>query len=93
MDDKNMIHKNQDVSIANRQSVTLSGVKDVGTFTEEQVHVSTVKGGLILKGNELKIRKLDLDDGKVIIDGMINSLTYTDKGEKKDKNILGKIFR
>ena len=93
MDDRGIPSQGQNVIMENRETISFTGVKDIGGFTEEQVQLSTVKGGVIVKGSDLKVQKLDVDDGKVIITGMVNSLTYTDKGEKKDKNIIGKIFR
>ena len=93
MDEKNIASQGQNVTMENREKVSFTGVKDIGAFTEEQVQLSTTKGGVIVKGADLKVQKLDVDDGRVIITGMVNSLTYTDKGEKKDKNIIGKIFR
>lgn len=83
----------QNVVIENRQMISFTGVKDVGDFSEELVNVYTLKGGCIVKGKGLKMQKLDLEEGKVIVEGNIISLTYTDKKEKDDVGLLGKIFR
>ena len=83
----------QTIFLENRQKITITDVNDIGAFNEEIVHLSTTKGGTIIKGANLKIQKLDLQEGKVIISGTVNSVTYTDKEEKKDKNILGKLFK
>lgn len=93
MDEKNLHPHGQNIAVENREKVVFSGVKDIGAFTEEQVQLSTIKGTVVVKGTDLKVQKLDVDDGNVIITGMINSLAYTDKGEKKEKNLLGKIFK
>ena len=93
MDEKNLHLHGQNIAVEKRKKVVFSGVKDIGAFTEEQVQLSTIKGTVIVKGTDLKVQKLDVDDGNVIITGMIHSLAYTDKGEKKEKNLLGKIFK
>ena len=48
-------------------------------------------GQLIVKGEELKINKLDIDDGELIIDGKINSMEYTKKKEKG--NFFESLFK
>ena len=47
----------------------------------------------IQNGEDLKINKLSIDTQDVIIEGNINTLTYSDKEEKKSGNIFGKIFK
>ena len=72
--------------------LSLSGVEQVDSFNDNTIVLSTVKGRLSVKGEELNVSKLNLDDGKVEIDGLINSLTYLSK-EGEPKNFIGKIFK
>ena len=53
----------------------------------------TIKGGMIIKGEELNVGKLNLDDGNVKIDGIINGINYIDKELAQKGNIIGKIFK
>lgn len=48
-----------------------------------------------MKGENLKINKLSIDTSEVVVDGDINSLTYSEKDLSKEKNggIMSKIFR
>jgi len=49
---------------------------------------------LTVKGENLRINKLNLDNSELIIEGEILSLTYSDREyEKKGGNFLGKIFK
>ena len=51
-------------------------------------------GKLTIKGEGLKVDKLDVKNGDVIIKGVISSLVYSNKGMKKNKeNILKMIFK
>lgn len=84
---------NQSVFLENRQKVSITDVKDVDHFNEETVRLATSKGGIVVKGSNLHIQKLDLEDGKVIINGTINGINYTEKEEKKEKSLLGKILK
>lgn len=90
MSEHNMIKQN--IIIEDRRLLSLSGVEQVDSFNDNTIVLSTVKGRLSIKGEELNVSKLNLDDGKVEIDGLINSLTYLSK-EGEPKNLIGKIFK
>ena len=87
----NSLHK-QNIIIEDRRLISLSGVDQVDSFNDNTIVLSTVKGRLSIKGEELNVSKLNLDEGKVEIDGLINSLTYLSK-EGEPKNLIGKIFK
>lgn len=49
---------------------------------------------LTIKGENLKIIKLSIDTGDVILEGEINNLNYTkDTFDKKQSNLISKIFK
>lgn len=84
----------QNITIENRIKTKISGVQGVINFNDDTVSLMTNLGGLIVKGKELHINKLNTDDGELIIQGTILSLTYTNKeGLGKGKSILSKIFK
>lgn len=84
--------KSQNILIEDRNNVTISGVEQVDSFNENTIILSTIKGGLSIKGENLNVSKLNLDEGNVKISGTINSLTYISK-EGAPKNLMGKIFK
>lgn len=86
------IYKNQNIVIEDRNRISISGVEQVDSFNDTTIVLSTIKGGLSIKGEELNISKLNLDEGSVKISGMINSLIYISK-EGVPKNFIGKIFK
>lgn len=88
---ENMGYK-QNILIEDRKLLKLSGVEQVDSFNDNTIVLSTVKGRLSIKGEELNVSKLNLDEGKVEIDGLINSLNYLSK-EGEPKNLIGKIFK
>lgn len=72
------------------------GIIDVLSFDDQIVLIETESFGLLtVKGENLKINKLNLDNSELIIEGNICSLIYSDKDmDKKGGNgILGKIFK
>lgn len=85
--------ENHILNIEGREKLTVTEVADVKSFNEEMVLIVLKKGGLIVRGQRLHIQKLDLTEGKVVIDGFINSMVYTDKKDKEDKSLIKKIFQ
>lgn len=85
----------QNTFLENREKLNISGVKDVLSFDDQMVIVETELGLLTIKGDNLRINKLNIDIAEVTIEGLINSLTYSDVDNisKKGSNLLGKIFK
>lgn len=47
-----------------------------------------------MKGDNLRINKLSLDTSEVIVEGEVNSLSYSEKDLNKDKgSFISKIFK
>lgn len=82
------------LNLENRKKLTLSGVLEVLSFNDEKILLNTQLGSLIIKGNALKMNKLDVQNGDVVIVGNINSLTYSQSQQKKDtESIIKKLFK
>lgn len=80
--------------LENRKKLTLSGVVEVMNFDEEKIELSTKLGNLIIKGQDLKMNKLDVQNGDVIIAGSIASMIYSGKNIKKNnESLLSKLFK
>ena len=85
----------QNVTLENREKLTISGVLDVLSFDDQIVIVETELGLLTVKGENLRINKLSLDTTEVIVEGTIFNLSYSEKNldKKSGSNIFGKIFK
>jgi sporulation protein YabP len=77
----------------NRENLTVTAVTDVKSFDSENIHITLREGGLSVKGKNLKIIQLDLDEGKVSISGECSSLIYTDSGMETGTSILIRIMK
>lgn len=77
------------VTIENRETMTITDVRGIDTFDEGEVCIQLGEGGIIIKGKNLHIQKLDLDAGESVIAGEISALTYMKKGP--DKKLLRKL--
>ena len=61
------------IIVESRERITVSGVNDVESFDENSIILSTELGNLIIKGQDLKIGKLNLDSGEVLAEGDFDS--------------------
>ena len=81
------------LNMEEREKVRIGGVLEVLSFDEEGIMMETTCGLLMLRGAGMHIGKLDLDSGDVIVDGSIDSMTYSDGTLAEKHSILGKLFR
>ncbi len=96
MEDSKKNNSFQNIILENREKLNITGILDVFSFDDQIIIVETELGLLTIKGIDLKINKLSLDTSDFVVDGKINSLTYSDSDNinlKKNKNILSKIFK
>ena len=56
---------NHGISISERKSIVVSGVKKIESFDNEEFLMDTTLGFLVIKGEDLKIIKLDKYQGNV----------------------------
>lgn len=86
--------KKSNLIMESRKRLALSGVTDVVSFNEENIMLDTNQGALLIRGNGLKMNKLDVQNGEVTITGCINSFNYTGTESKRDKeSIISKLFK
>lgn len=64
------------LTIDRRAKVTLSGVTDVESFDEHAVILHTHGGRLIVSGTGLHVSSLQLEEGKLLLEGAIDSAVY-----------------
>ncbi len=86
--------KVQNLILENREKLSISGVIDVDSFNNESVIVDTELGELIVRGIDLRINRLNLDNSELIIEGEIISCEYTDRDTKsKGLGFFGRMFK
>ncbi|MEW9675296.1 sporulation protein YabP [Lentibacillus sp. L22] len=82
------------IKINNRKNLEISGVKEVDSFDNEEFLLETVMGYLIIRGQNLQLKNLDVGEGLVSIKGKIYELSYVDEQhQEKAKGIFSKLFR
>ena len=82
------------VKMTNRRLLEIDGVKEVDSFDSEEFLLQTVMGYLVIRGDNLQMKNLDVESGHVSIKGKIDELSYLDEqhGEKA-KGLFSKLFK
>lgn len=82
------------LTLKNRQSGTVTGVHDIHFFNENEILLETDAGKLAVKGEQLHVKRLNLEKGEADIEGKIGSLTYLSRAsEKREESLLKRMFR
>ncbi|MDD6275725.1 MAG: sporulation protein YabP [Clostridia bacterium] len=79
-----------DVIIESRKKATMTGILDVESFDEETIIAQSSCGEITVQGSSLKISKLSVESGDMIIEGDINSIVYREG--KRQGGFFSKVF-
>lgn len=79
------------LTLSDRRRLTVSGVDDVESFDEQALTLFTSEGTLSVRGSGLKIEKLAIDGGELLVEGRIDSLEYTDAPVQR-KGLLSRLL-
>lgn len=88
----NLVYNENNIFIENRAKIRITGVVDVDTFDDYNISIKTEDGFMVVGGEELKIIKLDVESGELLIEGKFNSLFYNET-IKNDGSLLAKLFK
>ncbi len=91
IDDKTPAWRHQ-VTLFDREEMTIDGVLSLGSYDEKEIVMETEHGMLIVKGEGLNIKQLNLDKSNVIVDGLVKSITYDDAVHTK-KGLLDRFLK
>jgi len=83
-------------TLENREKMDLVGILNVESFDNEEIIMDTEMGLLAIKGENLHIQHLNLDQGEVKITGLVMELAYSEQKKRSGsggKGIWEKIFR
>ncbi len=75
----------------NRNKLEITGVKNVDSFDEESIIMSTCKGELTVRGSNLNIEKFSVETTEIGITGEIIALIYTN--DRPTGGFFSKMFR
>lgn len=81
------------IVLTDRSKLSVTGVEDVDSFDDDKIIAYTVEGVMTVKGAELRINRLSLEDGGLEIEGDIDSIEYSDGHKSDGGGFFSKIFK
>lgn len=91
-DEKKMPKLPHSIIMEDRKKLSVSGVTDIDSFDEQTIIAATDLGELTIRGWNLHITRLNLEQTELLVDGEISSLTYTDT-RPQAKGFFAKVLR
>ena len=85
------------LSISDRKNFFFEGAKDLESFDDKSIVVFTDRGILTIKGSELHIKTINLEEERLEVNGNICAISYNDSKGKNPKkggeSFLKKILK
>lgn len=88
--------KEHKLILTEQKKLELTGIEEVDSFNQEEIILVTYDNNLLaIKGEDLNVKSLNTEIGKVAIEGLVYEIIYAAKSEigKKGKGIVGRLFR
>lgn len=92
MTDERQIKLPHSLKLEDRKKLTVSGVCDIAGYDEQAVTAITDLGELCIRGSELKINKMSVDSGELLVEGNISSISYSERADSTG-SFFGRLFR
>ena len=82
----------QNIVLEDRKKLSISAVKEVDSFDEQNIIANTSLGELTVSGTALHINRFSTEEGELVIEGEINTISYSDE-TPVSHGFFGRIFR
>lgn len=77
------------LNLTNRSKLTLTGVERVVATNSTRVHVYVSGSALKISGQKLHVEKLDVENGLLRLDGVIDEIKY----DHQKVSLIKRLFR
>ncbi len=95
MEEKTTARTAHKIIWTNRNLGSITGVRDVVSFDVKEAVLETEQGVLTIKGQDLHVKRLTLEKGEVDLEGLMESLSYTESGEtsRPAESLFNRLFK
>ena len=73
----------QKLTLEDRERLSVGLVENVESFTEEEILLKTAYGGLLVKGRNLKLEDLSIENGNIFLTGKVDKMEFSEIREKR----------
>ena len=68
--------------LTNRQELNLTGIKKVRSTEPSSIIAELDNGNIMINGKDLSVEQLDIKQGTLLINGLVNSIKYSNQVSK-----------
>lgn len=79
--------------VKDRRGMTVSGVKEIISFDEQSVRMLTVSGELVVDGEGLRVKVLDVERGCVSLEGRVDGVFYADEQITERRGFWARLIK
>ena len=83
--------KQNTLTLVNRNVLTVTGVEKVTAFSPTEISLIALGCVVHISGEQLRTEKLDVENGELKVEGLVNLIKWETKKEKTP--LLKRIFR
>ena len=81
------------LKLRDRRIRTVTGVQDIKSFDDKEILLFTKAGKLLIKGEQLHVKRLNLEKGEIDLEGRVDNLCYLSKNaDNREKPLLRRLF-
>ncbi len=85
------------IVIDNRGRIDINGVLNVDSFDDQEIVLETEQGLLAMRGEEMHIKHLNLEQGELLIEGYLLEMAYSEKKgflrKERGKSFFERLFK
>lgn len=79
-------------TLLEREELSVEGVNSLGSYDEKEVALETAQGLMTVKGDKMTVKQLNLEEGRIVIEGMIKGVFYEDQHKEK-RGLLNRFLK
>ena len=81
------------LKLRDRRIGTVTGVQDIKSFDDKEILLFTKAGKLLIKGDQLHVKRLNLEKGEIDLEVRVDNLFYLSKNaDNRQKPLLRRLF-
>lgn len=89
--DKTPVWRHQ-ISLVDREELSVDGALSLGSYDEKEVLLETAQGMMMVRGEGLNVKQLNLEEGKIVVEGNIKSINY-EEVHKERRGLLNRLLK
>lgn len=80
------------IVLVDRETLTVDGVSSLGSYDEKEVAMETERGAMTVRGEDLSVKQLNLEEGKIVIEGLVRAIEY-EEARRERRGLLNRLLK